>query len=43
MDAVFSIADVLTVMAEGKVLKTGKPSDIRKNRAVRRAYLGGSI
>jgi branched-chain amino acid transport system ATP-binding protein len=41
MDAVFSIADVLTVMVEGKVLKTGKPGEIRKSRAVRRAYLGG--
>jgi len=41
MDAVFSIADVLTVMVEGKVLKSGRPSAIRNSRAVRRAYLGG--
>jgi branched-chain amino acid transport system ATP-binding protein len=41
MDAVFSIADVLTVMVEGKVLKSGRPNAIRNSRAVRRAYLGG--
>ena len=41
MDAVFSIADVLTVMVEGKVLKSGRPRAIRNSRAVRRAYLGG--
>jgi branched-chain amino acid transport system ATP-binding protein len=41
MDAVFSIADQLTVMVEGKVLKTGRPRAIRNSRAVRRAYLGG--
>ncbi len=41
MDAVFSIADRLTVMVEGKVLETGKPGAIRKSRAVRKAYLGG--
>jgi branched-chain amino acid transport system ATP-binding protein len=41
MDAVFSIADQLTVMVEGKVLETGKPGQIRKSRAVRKAYLGG--
>ena len=41
MDAVFSIADRLTVMVEGKVLETGKPGQIRKSRAVRKAYLGG--
>ncbi|HXP12920.1 MAG TPA: ABC transporter ATP-binding protein [Stellaceae bacterium] len=41
MDAVFSIADQLTVMVEGKVLETGKPGAIRKSRAVRKAYLGG--
>ncbi len=42
MDAVFSIADRLTVMVEGKVLESGKPGAIRKSRAVRKAYLGGS-
>jgi branched-chain amino acid transport system ATP-binding protein len=41
MDAVFSIADQLTVMVEGKVLKSGRPRAIRNSRAVRRAYLGG--
>ncbi len=40
MDAVFSVADTLTVMVEGAVLATGAPEDIRANRAVQEAYLG---
>jgi branched-chain amino acid transport system ATP-binding protein len=40
MDAVFTIADVLTVMVNGKVLVTGEPDDIRNNAEVQEAYLG---
>jgi branched-chain amino acid transport system ATP-binding protein len=40
MDAVFQLAKVLTVMANGKVLATGAPEEIRSNRAVQAAYLG---
>jgi branched-chain amino acid transport system ATP-binding protein len=40
MDAVFRLAQVLTVMANGKVLATGTPEQIRANREVQRAYLG---
>jgi branched-chain amino acid transport system ATP-binding protein len=40
MDAVFQLARVLTVMANGKVLASGKPDDVRANGDVRRAYLG---
>jgi branched-chain amino acid transport system ATP-binding protein len=40
MDAVFAVADTLTVMVEGAVLATGAPEDIRANRAVQEAYLG---
>ncbi len=40
MDAVFSIADRITVLAGGRVLETGLPAQIRKSRAVREAYLG---
>jgi branched-chain amino acid transport system ATP-binding protein len=40
MDAVFSIADDLTVMVEGKVLASGDPAAIRRDPAVRVAYLG---
>jgi branched-chain amino acid transport system ATP-binding protein len=40
MDAVFALADVLTVMVNGAVLASGPPSAIRANRDVQRAYLG---
>lgn len=40
MDAVFSIADVLTVMVNGAVLETGTVEQIRKSKAVQEAYLG---
>ncbi len=40
MDAVFSIADVLTVMVNGVVLKTGAPEQIRSSPEVQQAYLG---
>jgi branched-chain amino acid transport system ATP-binding protein len=40
MDAVFSMADQLTVMVNGQVLASGTPADIRANRQVQIAYLG---
>jgi branched-chain amino acid transport system ATP-binding protein len=40
MDAVFSIADRITVLVGGRVLETGSPAQIRQSRAVREAYLG---
>jgi branched-chain amino acid transport system ATP-binding protein len=40
MDAVFQLANVLTVMVNGKVLATGAPDEIRANREVQNAYLG---
>ncbi len=40
MDAVFAIADTLTVMVNGRVLESGPPSQIRTSRAVQEAYLG---
>ncbi len=40
MDAVFALADVITVMVEGEVLESGAPAQIRASPAVRRAYLG---
>jgi branched-chain amino acid transport system permease protein len=40
MDAIFATADTLTVLVEGKLLAHGKPDDIRRDRAVREAYLG---
>jgi len=40
MDAVFAVADVITVMVNGQVLESGAPVQIRASPAVRRAYLG---
>jgi branched-chain amino acid transport system ATP-binding protein len=40
MDAVFAVADVLTVMVDGTVLESGAPEKIRASRAVQEAYLG---
>ena len=40
MDAVFRIAETLTVMVDGKVLETGVPAKIRASTAVQEAYLG---
>jgi branched-chain amino acid transport system ATP-binding protein len=39
MDAVFAVADVITVMVEGQVLESGLPAVIRASPAVRQAYL----
>ena len=40
MDAVFAVADVITVMVNGQVLESGPPAKIRASVAVRDAYLG---
>ena len=40
MDAVFAVADVVTVMVNGQVLESGTPARIRASVAVQRAYLG---
>jgi branched-chain amino acid transport system ATP-binding protein len=40
MDAVFALADRLTVMANGRVLATGAPAAIRANADVQHVYLG---
>lgn len=42
MDAVFSLADLITVLVDGKDIAVGKPADIRGNSRVRQAYLGTS-
>jgi branched-chain amino acid transport system ATP-binding protein len=41
MDAVFAIAERLTVMENGRVLKTGAVEEVRASKAVQEAYLGG--
>lgn len=40
MDAVFRIADTITVMVNGAALASGAPAHIRANPEVRTAYLG---
>ncbi|SFL76953.1 amino acid/amide ABC transporter ATP-binding protein 1, HAAT family (TC 3.A.1.4.-) [Bradyrhizobium sp. NFR13] len=40
MDAVFELADRLTVMQDGRVIATGLPQDVRVDPGVRAAYLG---
>ena len=40
MDAVFALADTLTVMANGRVIASGAPAAVRDHPEVRRAYLG---
>ncbi len=40
MDAVFAVAQLITVMVNGQVLESGEPSRIRASPAVRQAYLG---
>jgi branched-chain amino acid transport system permease protein len=40
MDAIFAAADTLTVLVEGRLLAHGAPEAIRRDAAVREAYLG---
>ena len=40
MDAIFALADRLTVMVNGAVLASGSPAAIRASSDVQRAYLG---
>jgi branched-chain amino acid transport system ATP-binding protein len=40
MDAVFALADRISVLVYGRVIASGRPSEIRQNEEVKRAYLG---
>jgi branched-chain amino acid transport system ATP-binding protein len=40
MEAVFALADRVTVMVYGRVIATGAPDEIRRDPEVQRAYLG---
>ncbi len=41
MDAMFEIAEKITVLSEGRLLAEGTPEEIQQNRFVQEAYLGG--
>ena len=41
MDAVFRLADRISVLVYGKIVAHGNADDIRNNATVREAYLGG--
>ena len=40
MEAVFALADRITVLVYGRIIASGSPDEIRANREVREAYLG---
>ncbi len=41
MDALFELAERITVLQEGRVLVEGTPAEIKGNAQVQEAYLGG--
>jgi branched-chain amino acid transport system ATP-binding protein len=43
MDAVFKLADRISVLVSGRVIATGSAEEIKANEEVRRAYLGDEL
>jgi branched-chain amino acid transport system permease protein len=43
MDAIFELAERITVLHEGKVLTEGTPEEVKRNDTVQEAYLGGVV
>jgi branched-chain amino acid transport system ATP-binding protein len=43
MDAVFALADRVSVLVYGRIIATGRVSEIRSNAEVRRAYFGEHV
>ncbi|MEM7694307.1 MAG: ABC transporter ATP-binding protein [Pseudomonadota bacterium] len=42
MHVVFSLADKVSVLAQGKIIASGSPDEVRGNPKVQEAYLGGA-
>ncbi len=42
MHVVFSLADRISVLAQGRIIASGKPDEIKGNPKVQEAYLGGA-
>ena len=43
MDAIFELAERITVLHEGRVLTEGTPEEVKLNATVQEAYLGGVV
>ena len=43
MDAIFELAERITVLHEGRVLTEGTPEEVKRNAKVQEAYLGGVV
>ena len=43
MDAVFTLADRISVLVYGRIIATGTPAEVRANAEVRAAYLGEDL
>ena len=43
MDAVFRLADRISVLVNGRIIATGAPAQIKANEEVRKAYLGDEL
>lgn len=42
MHVVFSVADHISVLAQGTIIASGTPDEIRGSQKVQEAYLGGA-